>query len=172
MGYLAPECVVTGKASKESDVYSFGVVALEIACGRKPFDMKVPECQMGMVEWVWDLYGMGRLLEAADLKLGPDFDEGEMERLMIVGLWCAHPDHNFRPKIRQAIHVLNFEAPLPILPKKQPTLSFFPPPLNPTTISSDTSQNQYSSNTYNTDSSKFTSSSTASSPSTSLLNKK
>ncbi|KAH7833273.1 hypothetical protein Vadar_004711 [Vaccinium darrowii] len=73
--------------SKESDVYSFGVVALEIACGRKPFDLKVPECQMGMVERVWDLYGMGRLLEAADPKIGPDFDEQEMQRLMIVGLW-------------------------------------------------------------------------------------
>ncbi|KAI8532473.1 hypothetical protein RHMOL_Rhmol11G0217200 [Rhododendron molle] len=170
MGYLAPECVVTGKASKESDVYSFGIVALEIAYGRKPFVTKVPESQMVMVEWVWDLYGMGRLLEAADPKVGPDFDEREMERLMIVGLWCAHPDHNFRLKIRQAIHVLNFEAPPPILPQKQPALSFFPPPLNTTTTSSDTSKNQYySSNTYNTDSSKFTSSSTASSPSMSLL---
>lgn len=163
MGYLAPEYVVTGKASKESDVYSFGVVALEIACGRKPFDFKVPECQMGMVEWVWDLYGIGRLLEAADPKLGPDFNEREMERLIIVGLWCAHPDHNFRPKIRQAIHVLNFEAPLPNLPPKQPTLLFFPPPLNSITTSSGTSQSQHSSSTYNAYSSKFTSSSTTSS---------
>ncbi|XP_058191313.1 L-type lectin-domain containing receptor kinase IX.1-like [Rhododendron vialii] len=171
MGYLAPECVVTGKASKESDVYSFGVVALEIACGRKPFVMNGPECQKGMVEWVWDLYGTGRLLEAVDPILGPDFDEREMERLMIVGLWCAHPDHNFRPKIRQAIHVLNFEALPPILPQKQPALSFFPPPLNTTSTSSNTSQNKYSSYTSNTDSSNYTSSSTAcSSPSIALLN--
>ena len=42
MGYMDPECVITGKASKESDVYSFGIVALEIACGRKPIDPKVP----------------------------------------------------------------------------------------------------------------------------------
>ena len=32
MGSMAPECFVTGKASKESDVYSFGIVALEICC--------------------------------------------------------------------------------------------------------------------------------------------
>ncbi|KAI8532451.1 hypothetical protein RHMOL_Rhmol11G0215300 [Rhododendron molle] len=171
MGYLAPECVVTNKASKESDVYSFGIVALEIACGRKPLDSKVPESQMRLVEWVWDLYGEGRLLEAVDAKLGSDFDEQEAEQLMIVGLWCAHPDHNFRPKIRQAIHVLNFVAPLPTLPPKLPVLSFFPLPLNSTPNSSSTSQNHYSSYTYNTVSSKFTSSSTASSPSVSLLYK-
>ncbi|KAF8664522.1 hypothetical protein HU200_054702 [Digitaria exilis] len=39
MGYLAPECVTTGKASKESDVYSFGILALEVACGRRPVDV-------------------------------------------------------------------------------------------------------------------------------------
>ncbi|KAF7126527.1 hypothetical protein RHSIM_Rhsim11G0140700 [Rhododendron simsii] len=129
------------------------------------------ESQMRLVEWVWDLYGMGRLLEAVDAKLGSDFDEQQAERLMIVGLWCAHPDLNFRAKIRQAIHVLNFEAPLPILPPKLPALSFFSLPLNTTTTSSDTSQYQYSRYTSNTDSSKFTSSSTASSPSISLLYK-
>ena len=36
ISYLALECVITGKVSKEFDVYSFGVVSLEIACGRNP----------------------------------------------------------------------------------------------------------------------------------------
>lgn len=31
---------MTGQASRETDVYSFGVVALEIACGRKPMELK------------------------------------------------------------------------------------------------------------------------------------
>jgi hypothetical protein len=48
MGYMAPECVTTGKASKESDVYSFGIVALEIACGRKPIKPSAPEDQVVM----------------------------------------------------------------------------------------------------------------------------
>ena len=33
LGYMAPECLMKGNASKESDVYSFGVVALEIFYG-------------------------------------------------------------------------------------------------------------------------------------------
>ncbi|XP_059445106.1 L-type lectin-domain containing receptor kinase IX.1-like [Corylus avellana] len=120
MGYMAPECVTTGNASKESDVYSFGIVALEIACGRKPINPNAPQDQVVMVEWVWELYGIGKVLEAVDPRLGGDFDEQQMERLMIVGLWCAHPDRNLRPSIRETIHVLNFEAPLPILPLDMP----------------------------------------------------
>nr|POE95793.1 l-type lectin-domain containing receptor kinase ix.1 [Quercus suber] len=44
----------------------------------------------------------------------------EMKCLMTIGLWCAHPDHTLRPSIRQAIKVLNYEAPLPSLPSKMP----------------------------------------------------
>ncbi|KAL8541732.1 hypothetical protein ACS0TY_002839 [Phlomoides rotata] len=87
MGYMAPECVITGKASKESDVYSFGIVALEIACGRKPIDGRAQGSQVRLVEWVWELYGRGMHLEAGDPKLGGEYNEEEMERLMGVGLW-------------------------------------------------------------------------------------
>ncbi|KAF2285320.1 hypothetical protein GH714_042362 [Hevea brasiliensis] len=55
MGYLAPECVTTGKASKESDVYGFGVVALEITSGRRPVDTTQEPNKVRLVEWVWDL---------------------------------------------------------------------------------------------------------------------
>ncbi|WJZ84290.1 hypothetical protein VitviT2T_003900 [Vitis vinifera] len=130
MGYMAPECFMTSKASKESDVYSFGVVVLEICCGRRSVEPKAKENQIRLVEWVWDLYGVGKLLEAADPRLSADFDEQQMKRLMTVGLWCAHPDCNLRPSIRQAINVLNFEASLPILPSKMPVPMYFSPPVN------------------------------------------
>ncbi|GLT46158.1 hypothetical protein SLA2020_199350 [Shorea laevis] len=117
IGYMAPECHTTGKASRESDVYSFGVVALEIACGRRSID---PECDKHVVAWVWEHYGNQMLLDVADKKLSTDFIVEEMECLLLVGLWCAHPSPNMRPSIRQAIQVLNFEAPLPNLPSKRP----------------------------------------------------
>ncbi|XP_062177349.1 L-type lectin-domain containing receptor kinase IX.1-like [Alnus glutinosa] len=169
MGYMAPECVTTGKASKESNVYSFGIVALEIACGRKPIKHNAPEDQVVMVEWVWELYGIGKVLEATDPRLGGDFDEQQMERLMIVGLWCAHLDRDLRPSIRQTIHVLNFETPLPVLPSNMPRLEHLAPAVNRHAMSLYVSgaatnyeggQNQYSSNNY-TNSTVFTSSSTA-----------
>jgi serine/threonine protein kinase len=157
MGYMAPECVTTGKVSKESDIYSFGIVALEIACGRKPIKPNAPEDQVVMVEWVWELYELGKVLEAADPRLSGDFDEQEMERLMIVGLWCAHRDPNLRPSIRQTIHVLNFEAPLPILPSIMPWPTQFASVVNRHSMSLSMSsvatdykggQNPYQSNSY------------------------
>ena len=75
MGYMAPECATTGNASKESNVYSFGIVALEIARGRKPIKLNALKGQVVMVEWAWELYGIGKILEAVDPKLGGDFDE-------------------------------------------------------------------------------------------------
>ncbi|KAL7199732.1 hypothetical protein ACSBR2_021940 [Camellia fascicularis] len=135
MGYMAPECLVTSKSSKESDVYNFGIVALEIACGRKPIDLMAEEGHMRLVEWVWELYGRGNLLEAADAKLG-DFDEEQMECLLFVGLWCAHPDYNLRPSIKQAIQVLDFEAPLPSLPPNMPVPTYSTPERHETQSSS------------------------------------
>lgn len=130
MGYLAPECVTDGKASKESDVYSFGVVALEIACGRRPVESRAEPDQVRLVEWVWEMYGRGQALETADKRLGMEFDEQQMEALIVVGLWCCHPDFKLRPSIRQVINALNFEASLPALPAKLPVPMYFAPPMN------------------------------------------
>ncbi|KAF2320619.1 hypothetical protein GH714_029099 [Hevea brasiliensis] len=58
IGYMAPEYICSGKASKGSDVFSFGVVALEIACGRRS--------QISLVGWAWEAYGNGRVLDVAD----------------------------------------------------------------------------------------------------------
>jgi serine/threonine protein kinase len=179
MGYMAPECAMTGKASRESDVYSFGIVALEIACGRKPINPKASnEDRVSMVQWVWELYGEGKLLEAVDPRLCGDFNKTQMERLMIVGLSCAHPDEHLRPSIRQALHVLDFDAPLPILPSKMPVPSYFAPPISASSLSimsygltdSEGGMNKSSSYSYNTNSSQFTASSSASSASAMLLN--
>ncbi|KAJ6732669.1 hypothetical protein OIU74_004588 [Salix koriyanagi] len=128
-GYMAPEYISTRRASKESDVYSFGMVALEIATGRKANDSIDENSEMSLVEWVWDLYGCGNLGLAVDKKLAitDNDDKRQAGCLMIVGLWCAHPDHNLRPSVRQAIQVLNFEAAMPDLPRKMPVPVFHVP---------------------------------------------
>ncbi|GKV19684.1 hypothetical protein SLEP1_g29909 [Rubroshorea leprosula] len=124
LGYIAPECHRTGKASKDSDVYSFGIVVLEIACGRRSIEPIYDEHQASLVAWVWEAYGNEMLLDVVDKKLSNDFNVKEMEYLLLVGLWCAHPSRSMRPSIRQAIQVLNFEVPPPNLPSKMPAPNY------------------------------------------------
>ncbi|MQM14037.1 hypothetical protein Taro_046965 [Colocasia esculenta] len=125
-GYWAPEYALMLKASRRSDVYSFGVVVLEIACGKKAIQMTQGEdgksTAMLLVEWVWDLYGRGTILDAKDERLSGKFDLLQMERLLVTGLWCAHPDDRQRPSIRQACNALLYPetTPLPALPDKMP----------------------------------------------------
>lgn len=128
MGYIDLECVLAGRTSVESDVYSFGVVLLEITSGRRPAVVTRDEEVIRLVQWVWDFYGGGAILDAADKRLSGSGIEGqEMERVMIVGLWCAHPDRSLRPSIRQAMNVLRCEAPLPSLPARMPVATYGPP---------------------------------------------
>lgn len=112
-GYMAPEYAFQGRASKESDMFSFGVVALEIACGRQTYEdggYHIP-----LFEWVWQLYVAGNLLSVADKRLEMKFDPSEIQCLLIVGLWCTHPNSKERPKAEQVMKVLQLEVPLPQL---------------------------------------------------------
>ncbi|XP_031494936.1 L-type lectin-domain containing receptor kinase IX.1-like [Nymphaea colorata] len=126
LGYLAPECVIAGKVSTESDVYSFGVVLLEIATGRRA-TRPISEKGARLVEWIWELYGNGSFMTAVDERLGSEFDQQEIERTIVVGLWCVHPDPERRPTMREAIRVLSFQAGVPNLPRKMPTLVYAQP---------------------------------------------
>uniref|UniRef100_A0A8R7QB85 Uncharacterized protein n=1 Tax=Triticum urartu TaxID=4572 RepID=A0A8R7QB85_TRIUA len=50
-----------------------------------------------------------------------------MKRVMVMELWCAHPDRGMRLSIRQAVNVLRFEASLPSLPVRMPVVTYGPP---------------------------------------------
>ncbi|XBJ06975.1 hypothetical protein VPH35_012556 [Triticum aestivum] len=89
MGYMDPDCMVTGRATAER------------TSGET-------------------LFLKGRVLDAADPRLIEEFNFQEMERVIVVGLWCTSHDRSLRPSIRQAISVLRFEAPLPSLPTRMP----------------------------------------------------
>ncbi|CAN6338996.1 unnamed protein product [Urochloa humidicola] len=127
-GYIDPEFVNTRHPSTRSDVYSFGIVLLEIVSGRPPVILQeggLPPFLL--LKWVWGLYGQGKIIDAADERLREGGDQRCMERVLIVGLWCAHPDQSERPSMVQAMHVLQSEdARLPELPHQMyRTLSGF-----------------------------------------------
>ncbi|KAH8964008.1 hypothetical protein BDL97_04G041200 [Sphagnum fallax] len=113
VGYLAPELARTGKPTTMSDVFSYGALALEVACGRRPFDRKFPEEQFFLLDWVWNCYEHGELLEVVDSKLGENFNAEQMTKVLLLGLLCSHPDPNARPPMGYVRQVLVGNASLP-----------------------------------------------------------
>jgi serine/threonine protein kinase len=105
IGYMAPEVVRSGRASARTDVFGFGVLILEVMCGRRPIE----EGQPPLLESVWQLMMQGQSLYALDERLkarGEQFDEGEVERMLHLGLLCAYPDSKGRPTMRQVVKVM------------------------------------------------------------------
>ena len=115
LGYLAPEFARTGKATTSTDVYSFGVLLLEVMTGRRPIQHMDIDENLLLVDGVWDLYTRGAILEIVDPRFDGVFDHDQMEKVLVLGLLCAHPDATRRPSMRQVVQVLGNEAQLPLL---------------------------------------------------------
>ena len=118
MGYIAPECFHTGKATCESDVYGFGAVLLEVVCGQRPWT-KVKGFQL-LVDWVWWLHREGRILEAVDERLGNDYVVEEAQRLLLLGLACSHPIASERPKTPSVVQIISGAVAVPHVPPFKP----------------------------------------------------
>eukprot|EP00250_Pteridium_aquilinum_P020298 c24775_g1_i2 orf=200-2239(-) len=124
LGYLAPEYARMGKATPSTDVFSFGALLLEVATGHRPIEHKLATREtVLLVDWVWDFYTNRRLLEAVDVKLDGSFDAEEVEKVLLLGLMCSHPDPLARPAMRQVVRILANEEPIPPLPPLPANLS-------------------------------------------------
>lgn len=132
MGYIAPECFHTGKATQHSDVYAFGAVLLEVVCGQRP-GTKVNGFQL-FLDWVWFLHRDGRILEAVDTRLGDDYVAEEAKRLLLLALACSHPIASERPKTQTIVQVISGSVPPPEVPPFKP--SFVWPSMVPIDIDS------------------------------------
>lgn len=135
-GYMAPESFLVGRATVETDIYAFGVLILEVACGRKPGNQSEQNSyNNSIVHWLWELRRKGRILDAADSRLGGEFSEKEMECVLILGLACCHPNPHLRPSMKTVLQVLSGEADPPVLPPERP--SFVWPAIPPSFAESD-----------------------------------
>ncbi|XP_057536076.1 L-type lectin-domain containing receptor kinase SIT2-like [Amaranthus tricolor] len=117
VGYLAPELSITGKPTPATDVFAFGVFLLEVACGKQPFRLLNFDGEdMILVEWVFDCWKKGDVLQTSDPKLGGYYIDEEMELVLKLGLHCSHPKPEIRPTMRQAVQFLQKDAVLPDVP--------------------------------------------------------
>ncbi|KAL8093473.1 L-type lectin-domain containing receptor kinase S.4 [Apium graveolens] len=113
LGYLAPELTRTGKPTTSSDVFAFGALLLEVACGRRPIEAKALPEELILVDWVWDRWKEGSILDVVDSRLGGLCDDAEVIMVLKLGLMCSNNSPAARPSMRQVVMYLEGEVALP-----------------------------------------------------------
>ncbi|XP_021848020.1 L-type lectin-domain containing receptor kinase SIT2-like [Spinacia oleracea] len=117
VGYLAPELSITGKPTTATDVFSFGIFLLEVACGRRPNSLQeFSREDFVLVDWVYDCWKKGVILETSDPTLEGNHQVEEMELVLKLGLLCSHPKPEGRPSMRNVVQFLHGDASLPDIP--------------------------------------------------------
>ncbi len=110
LGYLAPELPRTGKATTCSDVFAFGALLLEVACGRRPIEPEAMPEELVLVDWVWDRFIEGRVLDVVDPRLNGEYNEEEVVMVLKLGIMCSNNAPMARPSMRQIVRYLEGEA--------------------------------------------------------------
>ncbi|OVA00562.1 Protein kinase domain [Macleaya cordata] len=105
-GYLAPEYAMQGQLTKKADVYSFGVLVLEIVSGRSSSRQNWGGMQKLLLEWTWQLYEEGKLVELVDPEL-EEYPEDQVVRYIKVALFCTQATANQRPTMSQVLTMLS-----------------------------------------------------------------
>ncbi|KAI3435345.1 ATPase_AAA_core domain-containing protein [Psidium guajava] len=105
LGYMAPENTRTARATTSTDVFAFGAFLLEVACGRRPLEVREEE-DVILVDWVFSCWDKGDILEARDPNLGMDFVAKEVELVLQLGLLCSQSEPTARPSMRQVVQYL------------------------------------------------------------------
>ncbi|KAA8534185.1 hypothetical protein F0562_031622 [Nyssa sinensis] len=113
LGYLAPELTRIGKPTTSSDVFAFGALLLEVVCGRRPIESKALPEELILVDWVWEKWKEGAILQVVDPRLRGEYDEIEVVVVIKLGLICSHNVPAARPSVRQVVRYLEGEVGLP-----------------------------------------------------------
>ncbi|CAA7025034.1 unnamed protein product [Microthlaspi erraticum] len=135
MGYMAPELTTMGTSTR-TDVYGFGAFILEVVCGRRPLDPKIPAEKRHLVKWVCDCWRSDSLFDAIDAKLGGEYSEEEVEMVMKLGLLCTNVVAESRPSMEQVVQYINNNLPLPNFSPDSPGIGVYTPVLLETAFTS------------------------------------
>ncbi|KAH7863023.1 hypothetical protein Vadar_012311 [Vaccinium darrowii] len=102
-----------GKATTSTDVFAFGAFILEVACGRRPIQPQRSPKGVVLVDWVFENWKEGAILQTSDPRLGGDYLEEEMELVLKLGLLCSGSNAATRPSMRQVMQYLDGDVLLP-----------------------------------------------------------
>ncbi|WJX80171.1 Receptor-like cytosolic serine/threonine-protein kinase rbk2 [Trifolium repens] len=96
-GYFAPEYLLRGIVDEKTDVYSFGVLLLEIITGRRALD----HLHQSLVLWTKPLLDANNIKDLVDPSLGGDYDQQQMDRIVLTASLCVENSPILRPRMSQ-----------------------------------------------------------------------
>ncbi|KAK1548928.1 hypothetical protein Q3G72_009044 [Acer saccharum] len=120
-GYVAPEWFRNKPVTAKVDVYSYGVLLLEIICCRKSIDVETGgENYDILTDWAFDCYRSGKL----DVLVEGDIEAlsavREVERFLMVAIWCIQEDPSLRPTMRKVTQMLEGVVEVAVPPNPSP----------------------------------------------------
>ncbi|KAG5517639.1 hypothetical protein RHGRI_038136 [Rhododendron griersonianum] len=92
--------------SVKVDVYSFGVLLLEIICCRKNVDSEMSGKTAILSDWAYDCCEEGTLHALVGDDTEALNDRNNLDRFIMVALWCIQEDPSLRPTMRKTIWML------------------------------------------------------------------
>ncbi|GLJ05465.1 hypothetical protein SUGI_0018640 [Cryptomeria japonica] len=128
-GYIAPEWWINSlPITVKVDVYSFGTMLLEIICCRKSLKLDVPENQILLDSWIYECLEHGNLSQLVEQQQdeGVTIDLRQLERMVLVGLWCIQQRPHLRPSINNVVQMIEGKVEIAVPPTPVP-----PPPVLP-----------------------------------------
>ncbi len=92
LGYMAPKLAIIGKATTKFDVFNYDALTFEVACGWCPSTTNVEDENMVLLDCVWRCYEDGEFFEVVDTRLMNNFDEKQMNTILLLGILCLYPN--------------------------------------------------------------------------------
>ncbi|GJN31841.1 hypothetical protein PR202_gb20290 [Eleusine coracana subsp. coracana] len=121
LGYVAPEYALYGQLTEKSDVYSFGVVLLELLSGKRAFISLSEGQSFALTDWAWSLVRRGKTIDVIQEGMVDPGPTEIMEKYVLVGALCTHPQLYARPTMEQALKILEADsAPSPLIIPERP----------------------------------------------------
>jgi serine/threonine protein kinase len=121
LGYVAPEYALYGQLTEKSDVYSFGVVLLELLSGKRAFISLGEGQSFVLTDWAWCLVRRGNAIDVIQEGMADLGSAEVMEKYVLVGALCTHPQLHVRPTMEQALKILEADStPSPLIIPERP----------------------------------------------------
>ena len=104
----------------KADVYNFRIVLLELVCHRKSVDWDLPEEEAILEEWAYYCF---EAYELSKIVSGKEVDQRQLERMVMVGLWCILDEPSLHPLMKKFLLMLEGTVDIPIPPSLTSFLS-------------------------------------------------